>query len=175
MFAFDIMKRANLLDWHTLLVGLERGWCEKTHLIEYAEECLRQTTGEIDGDLISMVAGESIPDDELISICFHFIEAHEKPLSQKMKGEALEMWRFAHLASLLESKKPDEEKINTLQELYSQFGFPEDMASCSVYSSDGIDPLDAAQNVVQKLAQRYRTLGSGGTTKDRYARHSTEP
>ncbi|MCQ8105008.1 DUF2247 family protein [Methylomonas sp. SURF-2] len=154
MSAFEMMKRANLLEWHTLLVGLEHGWCEKSHLIKYAEECLRQVYGEIDGDLISIVIGESIPDDELISVCLRFIEAYGKPLSQEKKDEALEKWRFAHLSSLLESQDSDEEKINALQELYSQFGFPEDMASCSIYNCDGIDPLDAAQNVVQKLAQK---------------------
>ena len=155
MSAFKIMERANLLDWHTLLVGLEHGWCEKTHLFKYAEECLRHATGEIDGDLISIVVGESIPDNELISICLHFIETHGKPLSQKKKDESLEKWRFAHLSSLLGSKDSDEEKIKALQELYSQFGFPKDMASCSVYRNNGIDPLIAAQSVVQTLPQKF--------------------
>ncbi len=47
MTAFEIMKDANLLDWHTLLVGIERGWCKKRDVIDCAEECLRQKNDEI--------------------------------------------------------------------------------------------------------------------------------
>lgn len=155
MTAFEIMKRAELLDWHTLIVGLEQGWAEKTHVIKYAEECLRQTAGEIDSDLIRIVTGEDISNDDLISICLRFIKAHGKVLSQEKRGEAFAKWRFAHLSSLLESQDSDERKINALQELYSQFGFPEDMASCSIYSNEGTDPLDAAEVVVQQLMDGF--------------------
>jgi hypothetical protein len=65
----------------------------------------------------------------------------------------MEKWRFAHLSSLLEETAPDEEKIDRLQELYSEFGFPDDMASCGIYNVDHIDPLQAAKNVLQELSK----------------------
>ena len=158
MSAFEIMKNAKLIDWHALIIGLEHGWCEKKNLITYAEECLREAKGEIDSDLINIVAGESIDNEQIISICLHYIGSQKKPLSIEKKHTALEKWRFAHLTSLLESKKSEEKKINELQELYGQFGFPDDMASCSIYKNDNINPLIAAKNVVQKLTKQIHLI-----------------
>lgn len=155
MSAFEIMKRADLLDWHTLLVGLEHGWCTKDKLIEHAEEYLRHVTSGVDENLISIVTGESISDDELIAISRRFIQAHGAPLSQKIEKESLEKWRFAHLCSLLESNKTDQIKIDEIQDLYSQFGFPEDMTSCSIYNDTGIDPLVSAKCVTQNLEKKF--------------------
>jgi hypothetical protein len=155
MSVLDVMKQANLLDWHTLLVGLEHGWCDKEMLIDYAEAALGRATGEIDGDLVSIVSGESCSEDDIISIGLHFLEAHGQPLSQGKKVEATEKWRFAHISWLLQKEGSDEEKISELQEIYAQFGFPDDMASCSIYRNNGIDPLVAARNVIAKLSLRW--------------------
>lgn len=158
MSAFDVMKQANLLGWHTLLVGLERGWCKKANLIAYAEARLMQAEGEIDSDLVTIASGEDVSEDELISVGLHFLDAHGQPMSQEEKMESVEKWRFAHLAWLLRCRASDEEKISTLQELYAQFGFPDDMAACSIYSSNGVDPLVAAGLVVEGLSHKLKLL-----------------
>ncbi|MDR1163586.1 MAG: DUF2247 family protein [Candidatus Accumulibacter sp.] len=155
MSAFDVMKEINLLDWNTLLVGLERGWCEKKSLIDFSEIVFARVSGEIDGDLLTMVLGESVSDDELISTGLRYLETCGQAMSQDKKNEAIEKWRFAHLSSLLQSENSDEEKIAVLQELYAEFGFPEDMASCSIYSRDQIDPLLAAARVAEDLSRRF--------------------
>ncbi|GHT89134.1 hypothetical protein AGMMS49543_28050 [Betaproteobacteria bacterium] len=158
MSAFDVMKQTNQLNWHTLLVGFECGWCKKKNLIAYAETCLMQTGNEIDSDLITIASGEEIPEDELVSIGSHFLEVQGHPMSQEAKNESIEKWRFAHLVWLLQCHVSDEEKISLLQELYAQFGFPDDMASCSIYSSNGVDPLVAAGHVVESLSRRLKLL-----------------
>lgn len=155
MSAFDVIKQANLLDWHTLLVGLERGWCKKENLIGYAETVLAQATGEIDSDLVTIASGESLSEDDLISTGFHFLKTHGQPMSQKKGFEATEKWRFAYLSWLLQREGSDKEKVSELQELYAQFGFPEDMASCSIYSSNRTDPLVAARDVVEELSRHF--------------------
>lgn len=160
MSAFDVMKQVNLLGWHTLLVGLERGWCTKANLIAYAETCLIQAEDEIDGDVVAIASGEGVSEGELISIGLHFLDAHGQPMSKEEKIESVEKWRFAHLAWLLRCRASDEEKISTLQELYAQFGFPDDMAGCSIYSSNCIDPLVAAEQVVESLSHKLGLLPS---------------
>ncbi len=155
MSAFDFMKQANLLDWYTLLVGLKRGWCKKEHLIGYAETVLAKTAGEVDGDIVTIASGENLSEDDLISTCIHFLGTHGQPTSQEKECEAMEKWRLAHLSWLLQREGSDEEKVSELQELYAQFGFPDDMASCSIYSSNGIDPLVAASGVVERLSRRF--------------------
>lgn len=156
MSAFKATKDVNFIDWHTLIVGLQHGWCQKIDVIKFAENALRHDNGE----LINIVTGESISEKELISTCFRFIEKKGMPLSQEKKEEAVEKWRFAYLSSLLESQESDSKKIDDLQEIYSEFGFPDDMASCSVYKGDNIDPFYAAKSVVRTLAQKCKSLKS---------------
>ncbi len=49
----------------------------------------------------------------------------------------------------------DEDKIERLQELYAEFGYPDDMASCSIYGQNDVDPFDALHQVVAALEQRF--------------------
>lgn len=160
MSAFDVMKQTNLLDWYTLLVGLEHGWCKERDLIDYAEVALMRVSGEIDGDLLTVASGKSIPGGELISAGLHYLETCGQPMSQDKKIKAIEKWRFAHLSWLLQSENSDEEKVSVLQELYAQFGFPDDMVSCSIYSSDESGPLIAASRVVEGLSRRFLSVPS---------------
>lgn len=154
--ALKVMRRANLVAWPTLLVGLANGWCTKYALIEHAEECLDKYSDEIDVDLVSIVAGASLPESELVDLALHYLDVHGMALSPEHKQDAKEKWRFAHLSALLEETASDEEKIDRLQELYSEFGFPDDMASCSIYNADQIDPLQAAKNVLQELSKKLK-------------------
>jgi hypothetical protein len=117
-----------------------------------------QASDEIDSDLVTIVSGEEISEDELVSIGVHLLEAQGHPMSQEEKIESVEKWRFAHLAWLLRCHASDEEKISMLQELYAEFGFPDDMASCSIYRCDGVPPLVAAGHVVESLSRRLKLL-----------------
>jgi hypothetical protein len=154
MSAFDSLKNANFLNWQTLLIGLERGWCQKENLIQYAESVLEKTVGETDGDLVTIVSGSRLPEDALISTALQFMDSHGLSMSEEKKFDALEKWRFAHLSSLLHSVNSDEEKVSALQELYAEFGFQEDMISCSIYSNTGVDPIVAAIDVSERLFER---------------------
>lgn len=159
MSAFNVMKQVNLLNWYTLLVGLERGWCKKKSLIDYAEVVLMRVSDEIDGDLVTIALGESLSESDLISTGLRYLETCGQSMSQDIKIEALEKWRFAHLSWLLQSENSDDKKILVLQELYAQFGFPDDMISCSIYSSNKIDPLVAASRIVESLSRRFLSVG----------------
>lgn len=157
MLVFDVMKKLKLLDWYTLLVGLERGWCKKENLISYGEECINQKADneEIDNNLITIISEKSLSSDDLVAIVLKFLTAQKKPMQQDENFKAIEKWRLAHLYLLLQEENySDQKKIDVLQELYAQFGFPDDMTACSIYSKDEIDPLTAAKNVVEKLSQQ---------------------
>jgi hypothetical protein len=81
-------------------------------------------------------------------------------MSYDKKIDAIEKWRFAHISWLLQSESSDEEKVSALQELYAEFGFPEDMASCSIYSGDQIDPLLAAGRIVKDFPRCFLPAAS---------------
>jgi hypothetical protein len=81
MKPYEIMQRANMIGWPTLLVGLENGWCTKYALIEHAEECLSEYSDEIDIDIVSIAAGASLPESELVNLSLHNLDVHGMALS----------------------------------------------------------------------------------------------
>jgi hypothetical protein len=153
----DAMKKANFWGWHTLLIGMQRGWCDKEDVIEYAQEILGHASGAPDDDLVTIAWGREIPNDELVSTVSHFLAAHGEAMSPEREREATDKWRFAHLSCLLQKECSDEEKVNELQELYAEFGFPDDMAACSIYNPSDVPPLVAAKGVVDKLWHLYKS------------------
>lgn len=149
MTPFEIIQEHHFLDWATLLAGLERGWCTKEDVVKYAENQLLKSNSEIDTRLIGIINSEQTSYPELISQIQDFL--HHPEIEKKESNSALLKWRFAFITSLLEKETSEQEKIALLQEIYSQFGYSEDRISCSVYHNDGIDPLVAAQKVVDLL------------------------
>ncbi len=160
MTVFDVMKKFKLLDWHTLLVGLQQAWCKKKDLISYGEKILEETESHfVDDNLAIIASGENIAKDDLCRAVLNFLTKRGDFHSENEKAKAVEKWRYAHLYSLLQSNKTAQEKIDILQELYAQFGFPDDMEACSIYSRGEIDPLVATASVVEKLSQKLLIEG----------------
>ncbi|MBM3199228.1 MAG: DUF2247 family protein [Chlamydiae bacterium] len=155
MTVFDVMKKFKLLDWHTLLVGLQQEWCKKQDLIKYGEKILEETESAfVDDNLAIIASGETLAKEHLLTVVLNFLAKHEDVHSENEKAKAVEKWRYAHLYWLLQSDKTEQKKIDLLQELYAQFGFPDDMAECSIYSRGEVDPLVATATVVEKLSQK---------------------
>ncbi len=155
MLIFNVMQKFELVDWYTLLVGLKHGWCSKNNLINYGEKVIEQTADDVIDENLAMIAsGEALAVDELVRLVLQFLSCHKKIMNQKIEANAVEKWRFAHLYCLLKSGESEQQKIDKLQEIYAEFGFPEDMSSCSIYSNDSIDPLIATENVVRTLLQQ---------------------
>ena len=157
MSVFETMKQLRLLDWYTLLIGLERGWCKKEHLIDYCEEIINQQIDcdGIDEGLITVIATKNPSNEDVVATVLQLLKKQKKPPILEKKIEAIEKWRLAHLYWLLQQNLPEQTKLNVLQELYAQFEFPDDMAACSIYSRAEIDPLVAATNVMEKLSHQF--------------------
>ena len=115
-------------------------------MIDYAVSLLM--TESDDEDIAVIAAGESLSDDEL----FDLVSAQSK---NEDAGADLDKWRLAYLLCIAESDSSEQEKIDKLQDVYSQFDYPEDMASCSIYAQDDIDPLMAMMQVVKGLRQKF--------------------
>lgn len=155
MTVFDVMKKFKLLDWHTILVGFQQEWCKKEDLIKYGEKKLEEVNSTtVDDNLVIIALGENIAKDDLCTVVLNFLEKNGDVHSENQKVKAKEKWRYAHLYWLLQTNKSEQEKIDILQELYAQFGFPDDMVACSIYSREEVDPLVATARVVEKLSQK---------------------
>jgi hypothetical protein len=149
----DTMNEAGMLDWATLLVGLYERWLTREDAVAFAVNWLVANPDESDDQIIELAGLDYASDREIRELVAKvaqrnsaFIETDE----ERYKSE-MEKWRFAHLKILDEAKLPDSQKIDELQQLIADFGYPQDMADCSIYGTPGIDPLSALKKVIANL------------------------
>ncbi len=145
MSPIRILENLGLLSWSTILLGLRNGWVSRKDLIDYAVDLL--VNGDEDEDVAIIAGGGSMEDDELFDLV-------SNKAGQFDNNATLDKWRLAHLLQIAESDDDEQTKLDRLQEVYSNFGYPEDMASCSIYSQDENDPLVAMMQVVEKLMKK---------------------
>ncbi|ASA57914.1 DUF2247 family protein [Vibrio gazogenes] len=146
MSPIKVLISLGLLCWATILLGLKKGWVSRKDVIDYAVALL--VNGNENEDVAIIAGGESLEDDELFNLILNQIKQTDDTAS------ALDKWRLAHLLNIAESDYDEQTKLDRLQEVYANFDYPEDMASCSIYSQDEIDPLVAMMQVIEELKSR---------------------
>lgn len=134
-----------LLCWATIHLGLIKGWLSREDVADYAIDLL--VHGNDDEDTAIIAGAELLEDNELLELI-------SKKVAQVDNDTVFDKWRLAHLVDIAESDKDEQSKVDNLQEVYANFGYPEDMISCSIYSQDEVDPLVAMMNVIEKLRGR---------------------
>lgn len=145
MDPLEVLGECRLLDWSSIWLGYKRGWVRREDICEYA---ISQLGDENCSENIAILAGGGyLSDEEFEGIILNEINSH---------GEAgsLDKWRLAFLLCIAVSNDSYADKVSELQEIYAEFGYPEDMASCSVYSSDEVCPLEAMNEVVKNLRKK---------------------
>lgn len=146
MSPINVLIDLRLLCWSTILLGLKKGWVSRKDVTDYAVYLL--VNGNEDEDVAVIAGGEPLADDELFNLILNQAEYIDEAI-------ALDKWRLAHLIDIAGSDDDDQAKIDRLQEVYANFEYPEDMASCSIYSQDKIDPLVAMAQVVEDLRSKF--------------------
>ena len=141
----NVLINLGLLGWTTILLGLKKDWMSRKDVINYAVDLL--VHGNNDEDVAIIAGGEFLTDDELLNL----ISNHAKQVDS---FDDFDKWRLAHLISIAESDDDEQTKLDRLQEVYANFDYPEDMASCSIYSQDKIDPLVAMKEVAEILKRK---------------------
>jgi len=137
-----------LLCWSTILLGMKKGWASRKDAIDFAVSLL--VNGNEDERVAIIAGGESLEDDELLKLILNQIE-------QTDRAADLDKWRLAHLVDIAESGSDEQTKLDRLQEVYANFDYPEDMASCSIYSQHNIDPLVAMVQVADHLKSKFKS------------------
>jgi hypothetical protein len=127
-------------------MGFRKHWIKREDIFEYA---MNQLLAGCESERVAIIAGgEYLSDEELLGII-------SKQMEMTNCVADTDKWRLAFLLGLEASDDSDENRINRLQEIYADFDYPEDMASCSIYSQDGLDPLVAMSQVVKRLKEGF--------------------
>ncbi|WP_407311129.1 DUF2247 family protein [Pseudomonas sp. nanlin1] len=145
MSQLDVLTDLNLASWSTIFVGYTKHWINREDIFEYA---MSQLLNGCDSENVAIIAGGKYLNDEEI------LDIISKQINIKDFVVEMDKWRLAFLVCIDQSNDSDEKKLKRLQEIYADFDYPEDMASCSVYSQDGIAPLVAMSQVVKRLKEK---------------------
>ena len=161
--AVEAMKELAILDWHALQVGLQQGWASRRDVIDFAVDWLVSHQDENDHRVALMAGGESCDDEELGQLLSSYVSSNDLSFSE---DDTKDKWRLAHLWALNASEQNSELQLDRLEELYAEFGYPEDMMACSRYfvppdQSNAVigeclsSPLDAMRQVIAELRSRF--------------------
>lgn len=151
MSPFNALIELGLMCWSTIAMGFRKGWVKREDIFDYAVSQLM--SGSDSNDVAVIAGGDYLSDDDLLSLI----------LKQAKSSRGIydyDKWRLAFLLCIEASDCCDEAKVSRLQEVYADFDYPKDMASCSIYSQDGVPPLVAMSQVVKKL--RSKVIASAG-------------
>lgn len=146
MSPLGVLASLGLACWSTIFLGFKKHWIRREDIFEYA---MNQLLDGCESERVAIIAGgEYLSDEELLEIISSQIDMADCVADT-------DKWRLAFLLCLDASDDSDENKIDKLQEIYAEFDYPEDMASCSVYSQDRLAPLVAMGQVVKRLKERF--------------------
>lgn len=153
---FQTLTNKNAMSWAALLEGFNRGWVSQLDVANYASEWLKENPQENVASISLLAGSEHDSSDEIRA---WLAQANEQGANEDTET-ALKRWRLGALMSIADDDSlVDDEKVMRLQEVYAQFGFPEDMAACSPYyvepnlrlGQSGISPLGAMAETIRNL------------------------
>lgn len=146
MSPFGVLISLGLACWSTIFLGFSKRWLRREDIFEFA---MTQLLNGCESERVAIIAGsEYLSDEELLEIVSRQVEMTSCVAE-------IDKWRLAFLICIEASNDGDENKINNLQEVYANFNYSEDMASCSIYSQDSVAPLVGMSQVVKELRKRF--------------------
>ena len=156
--ALRVLRRRGQLTWRAMQFGLQRGWMKREDVAHAAADWL---AGNPDSSLQPALLLAACEGDDVQEVSAMLGEANTAS-TRETEGDAALRWRWAFLAALADDCADGEVRLQRLQEVYAEFGFPPDMADCSRYHAGqpGESPLAAMRRVIADLGHRISAAES---------------
>lgn len=130
MSVSSVLMSEGLLDWSTALVGFRRGWMTSADVSELAVARIVEASGEIDSDVAELTSATGLL---LVDVEDHLVSLVER--SPGVEEEtAVRRWLLATLIDVEGAGLGEEATLVRLQEIYAEFGFPEELRYVSPYN-----------------------------------------
>jgi hypothetical protein len=130
-----ILTDSGTLNWGTLLVGFDQGMVTNVDAISFAIDWLVKHPEEANEAIVGLAAANDASDQTIRSLIANAAESKSSFTDADDAAYRLELdkWRYARLRCLRESALPVQTKLDELQRIHAEFGYPVDMAGCSKY------------------------------------------
>ena len=131
----SILCAYGLLDWPTVLSGLRRGWMTKAEIAAFATseiEAAPATSSELLANLAALTRADDLADMDVLDL----VTALAVTSGQGQSGgsDAERRWLFASMEEVERAGRSEDWMVARLQEIYAEFGFPEELRFTSSYN-----------------------------------------
>lgn len=144
----DYIEDFDLASPGAVVYGYRQGWVDKSYMSSYFSRLLLQEENNSNVDFLSLAFSTTLDINELES-------SISSILSKESLNIIIDKWRLAKLMKIKDSTITEEEKLISLEKVYSEFDYPEDMFACSIYSPANGDPLENMYEVIRLLKSRF--------------------
>ena len=151
------LKTEGLVNWSSLLHGWTNHWIDCRDIADYAQKQLAEKSDSPDW-LVDLANAEHQSKTSLESLLSKAILAEPPPTS------GVDAWKLAALLVIRDEPVKDQDKIDMLEELFAEFGYPDDLRRISKYGPStysvekGLASSDDA--LIDPLAEMSRIIGS---------------
>jgi len=166
----ELMKKFGFLNWKAILVGVIHDWISLQDIINEADKEI--SLGKQDKFLIEISLSRKNK-DVLIKAIETYLNDTGINVDEinSIDSKELKRWRLCFLISVVNSHLPDDVKVEKIQEIYSQFGFPEDMINCTPYhftfeeiekikqkqiTASYSSPLESTKKLINRLREEVK-------------------
>lgn len=164
----EAIDRLSLMGWDVLVVGWNRGWVTREDVSRFAlDRLLSEAVGSDDMNTVmslALAASEKLDHLDIKALLDSLI----RDSFDRNSAIGKDKWRLVFLISLDAEPLDWEAKVNKLQEVMAEFGYPPDMHDCFRYgpsqipidtgsaSQEGLkrDPLEEMKRVIADLKNR---------------------
>ncbi|MEO0483198.1 MAG: DUF2247 family protein [Planctomycetota bacterium] len=151
MTAFEILEQLALLNWDVIATGRMRGWITDADLSSFAA---READPSLPYEMLTAILELENAEQLSAEVIDQFLfQLSPKPIDQR--STELDVLRLAKLIELKTQDIEWEDLVTRLEELRSDFGYPEDMHGCSRYGAGPSDPLVEMKSVIERLKSRF--------------------
>lgn len=126
------------INWTALQVGLVLGVMDFSSIAEYAVSYLEAHPCTVNKDISELIFG--VPDQDLGAYVARIINSLGLPASTKDTPQYVHLsriWRYAILKYVMQTNQEPSELLQVVDDIYSDFGYPEDMIPAIWYRQVG--------------------------------------
>ena len=165
----EVLEQSGLLGWPTLSVGFKRGWATAADVAEFATNWLVEHPADNDPRILELAMVDASGGEGVLTLLDAYVVSTTGASPGYEISREVDRWRLASLKLLVDSDSEPEAILNKFEELYAEFGYPEDMAPCSRYfvspaqqrhgwaiGDQGESPIECIRGLVNSLEAKLR-------------------
>jgi hypothetical protein len=162
LLPIQVLREQRLLTWAALVVGFNYKWATRDDIVQFAVNWLVEHPLDDEQSVVLLAGSENETDEKVLEWLCQAARSKEGFIIDDQSRYDVEMgrWRYAHLVALDQSPLSNNEKLDALQKIYADFGYPQDMALCSKYgpSQFAIDAGHVLPSGVTDALETMRTV-----------------